>query len=71
MILLNPSIDGDSLRGFALTGGIPTMPLEAVQNISVRRISVGKTLGLIGAVGAGITVAVLLSSCGGSSNVYC
>lgn len=71
MILLNPSVDGDSLRGFALTGGVPSMPLETVQSISVRRVAWGKTLGLVGVVGAGIAVAALLSSCGSSSDVYC
>lgn len=71
VVLLSPSIENDSLRGFALTGGIPTMPLDAVQSISVRRVSWGKTLGLVGVVGAGIAVTALLSSCGGSSDVYC
>ena len=71
IILLNPSVDNDSLQGFALTGGVPSMPLDAVQSISVRRVSWGKTLGLVGVVGAGIAVAALLSSCGASSDVYC
>ena len=47
------------------------MPLETVQSISVRRVAWGKTLGLVGMVGAGIAVAALLSSCGSSSDVYC
>jgi hypothetical protein len=69
--LLNPSVEGDSLRGFALTGGTSTLALANVQSVSVRGVSWSRTLGLVGAVGAGIALAALLSSCSGSSDIYC
>jgi hypothetical protein len=68
--LLNPSVDGDTLRGFAVTGSKPAIPLADVQSISVRRTSMGRTLGLVGAVAAGVALSVLLS-CTSSGTDYC
>jgi hypothetical protein len=69
LILLDPSLEGDTLRGFAQTGGRPALPLSEVRSVSVRGTSWGKTLGLVGAVGAGVAVALLLGDCG--SDPYC
>jgi len=69
LILLDPSVEGDTLRGFAQTGGRPAFPLTEVRSVSVRRTSWGRTLGLVGAVGAGVGVALLLGNCG--SDPYC
>lgn len=69
LILLDPTLEGDTLRGFAQTGGRPALPLTEVRSVSVRRTSLGRTLGLVGAVGAGVAVALLLGDCG--SDPYC
>jgi hypothetical protein len=63
VLLLDPRLAGDSLTGFAATGGKPSFALADVQSLQVRRISWGRTLGLAGAVAAGVAVAALLSDC--------
>jgi hypothetical protein len=69
LILLDPSLEGDTLRGFAQTGGRPALPLTEVRSVSVRRTSWGRTVGLVGAVGAGVALAIILGNCG--SDPYC
>jgi hypothetical protein len=69
LILLDPSLEGDTLRGFAQTGGRPALPLTEVRSVSVRRTSWGRTVGLVGAVGAGVALAIILGDCG--SDPYC
>jgi hypothetical protein len=63
LLLLDPRLIGDSLTGFAATGGKPGFPVAEVQSLSVRRISWGRTLGLVGGVAAGVALATLLSDC--------
>ncbi len=70
LLLLDPSVQGDSLWGFATTGGRPGIALTDVQSVSVRRTSWTRTIGLVAAVGGGVALALLLSQCS-SGDAYC
>ncbi len=63
LVLLEPEVIGDSLRGYAETTGRPTIALADIDSIAVRRTSWGRTIALVGGVGAAVAVATLLSSC--------
>lgn len=63
VVLLEPEIVGDSLRGYAETTGRPTIAIGEIDSIAVRRTSWGRTVGLVGIVGAVVVVTTLLSSC--------
>lgn len=70
LVLMEPELLGDSLRGYAETTGRPTIALADIDSIAVRRTSWGKTIALVGGVGAAIVVAALLSDCS-DARAYC
>ncbi len=63
VVLMEPEVVGDSLRGYAETTGRPSIPISDIDSIAVRRTSWGKTVALVGIVGAVVVVSALLSSC--------
>jgi hypothetical protein len=69
VILLEPEVLGDSLRGYATTTGRPTLALADIDSIAVRKTSWGKTLLLVGGVGAAVALAALLSNCDDARSV--
>lgn len=69
VILLEPEVLGDSLRGYATTTGRPTLALADIDSIAVRKTSWGKTVLLIGGVGAAVALTALLSNCDDARSV--
>jgi hypothetical protein len=63
MVLLDPRLEGDTIRGFAETSGRPSLLLADVQSLAVKKTSWPRTLGLVAAVGGGVALAALLSNC--------
>lgn len=70
VILMEPEVLGDSVRGYATTTGRPTLALADIDSMAVRKTSVGKTVLLIGGVGAAVALAALLSNCD-DARAYC
>lgn len=70
VVLLEPELMGDSLRGYAETTGRPSIALSDIDSIAVRRTSWGRTVALVGGVGAAIFLAALLSDCS-DTQAYC
>lgn len=70
VILMEPELVGDSLRGYAQTTGRPTIALSDIDSIAVRKTSWGKSIALVGGLGAAIVVAALLSDCS-DARAYC
>lgn len=69
IVLMEPELTGDSLRGYAETTGRPTIALADIDSIAVRRTSWGKTVLLVTGVSAAIVATALLSSCDDARSV--
>ncbi len=63
LLLIEPSVRGDSLHGFPASGGRVAFPLSDVQQITVRKVSWTRTFGVVGAVAGGVALVALLSNC--------
>lgn len=63
LLLIEPSVRGDSLHGFPASGGRVSFPLADVQQITVRKVSWTRSLGVVGAVAGGVALVALLSNC--------
>lgn len=70
VILMEPEIVGDSIRGYATTTGRPSFALSDIDSIAVRKTSVGNTMLLVGGLGAAVVLAALLSDCS-DARAYC
>jgi hypothetical protein len=57
IILLDPRLSGDSVRGVVAAGGkreARSIPVGAIHEVAVRHFSPGKTVGLVAASAAGL-----------------
>jgi hypothetical protein len=63
VILMEPEVVGDSIRGYATTTGRPSFALSDIDSLAVRKTKVGSTVLLIGGIGAAVALATLLSNC--------
>lgn len=70
VILMEPEVVGDSIRGYATTTGRPSFALGDIDSLAVRKTRWGNTVLLVGGVGAAIAVATLLSDCS-DARAYC
>lgn len=70
VILLEPEIVGDSIRGYATTTGRPSFALADIDSLAVKKTKWGNTLLLVGGIGAAVALATLLSDCS-DARAYC
>jgi hypothetical protein len=63
VVLMEPEVVGDSIRGYATTTGRPSFALAEIDSLAVRKTKWGNTVLLIGGVGAAVALATLLSNC--------
>ena len=63
LLLIEPSIRGDSLHGFPASGGRVSFPLAEVQQITIRKVSWTRSFGVVGSVAGGVALVALLSNC--------
>jgi hypothetical protein len=70
VVLMEPEVVGDSLRGYAVTTGRPSFALSDIDSLAVRKTKWGNTVLLIGGLSAAVVVATLLSDCSDARG-YC
>jgi hypothetical protein len=70
VVLMEPEVVGDSIRGYATTTGRPSIALTDVDSLAVRKTKWGNTVLLVGGLGAAVVLATLLSDCSDARG-YC